>query len=203
MNARSWKNDVFPPSEPTLILRLVLFVLLALMPLSQSVAETLPSPPKVGEVPPQALGKDRKGNVIDLANYRGKVTIVTFWASWCGPCRRELPVLGHFQSVVGSDALEVIAVNFKEPRDDFRAIVQANRKLGLTYVHDRNGDVSDAYGVVALPHMFILDHDGKVAFTHRGYSEEAIPGIVNEILSLLPEEVKKRPPAALGVPGRS
>ena len=158
-------------------------------------------PPARGEVPPQVLGTDNKGSQIDLADYRGKVTIVTFWASWCGPCRKELPVLGHFQKIVGRDALEVIAVNFKEPRNDYRAIVRANRDLGLTFVHDARGTVSDAYGVIALPHMFVLDQDGKVAFTHRGYSEQAIPGMVEEILSLLPEDVRNRRAATVDADG--
>lgn len=158
-------------------------------------AADLPPPPAVGELPPQQLGKDRHGKPIDLADYRGKVTIVTFWASWCGPCRKELPVLGHFQDVVGKDALEVIAVNFKEPHSDFAAVVRANRKLALTYVRDGSGATSDLYGVKSVPHMFILDQEGKVAYTHLGYSERALPGIVEEILSLLPDEVKRRPPS--------
>lgn len=102
-------------------------------------------------------------------------------------------MLGRFQQVVGRDALEVIAVNFKEPRREYNAVVRANRGIDVTWVHDAKGRVSDEYGVESLPNMFILDHDGKVAFTHVGYSEESLPKIIEEILGLLPEEVKSRP----------
>jgi thiol-disulfide isomerase/thioredoxin len=149
--------------------------------------------PKVGEVPPGNLGKAHVGGQsIDLGQYRGKVVIVTFWASWCGPCRKELPVLGHFQKVIGHDALEVIAINLKEPRRDFLGVLRANRDLDLTYVHDAKGVTSEQYGVEVLPNMFVIDREGKVAHVHRGYSEEMLPAFIEEIMALLPAEVLLR-----------
>ncbi|MDR6840913.1 TlpA disulfide reductase family protein [Pseudoxanthomonas sacheonensis] len=160
-------------------------------------AAELKPQPKVGEVPPPMLGKLHGGNTqVNLADYRGKVVIVTFWASWCGPCRRELPVLARFQQVIGHDALEVIAVNFKEPRSDFLNVLRANRKLDMNYVHDGKGIASDEYGVNSLPNMFVIDRDGKIAHVHRGYSEEMLEGFIAEIMDLLPEEVLKRPAGA-------
>ncbi|MCD9027068.1 TlpA family protein disulfide reductase [Luteimonas sp. BDR2-5] len=154
------------------------------------------APPAVGSMPPNTIGKDNAGNPVDLDALHGKVVIVTFWALWCPPCRQELPVLGHFQQVVGRDALEVVAVNFKEPRRDFVNLVRRNRDIDLTWVHDARGTLAAQYGVESLPHMFMLDREGRVAFTHRGYSEAALPGIIDEVLSLLPDEVKARPAAA-------
>lgn len=149
--------------------------------------------PKVGELPPSLLGKAHVGGQpVDLAQYRGKVVIVTFWASWCGPCRRELPVLGHFQKVIGHDALEVIAINMKEPRRDFLGVLRANRDLDLNYIHDAKGVTSDQYGVEALPNMFVIDREGKVAHVHRGYSERMLPSFIEEIMALLPAEVLSR-----------
>ncbi len=149
--------------------------------------------PKVGEIPPSDLGKSHESGLpIDLAQYRGKVVIVTFWASWCGPCRKELPVLGHFQKVIGHDALEVIAINLKEPRRDFLGVLRANRDFNLNYVHDAKGVTSDQYGVQALPNMFVIDREGKVAHVHRGYSERMLPAFIEEIMALLPAEVLSR-----------
>ena len=159
-----------------------------------TVATAGPHPqPKPGEIPPDALGKDREGNEQTVSQHRGKVVIVTFWASWCGPCRRELPVLGQFQRAVGKDALEVIAINVKEPRRDYLGVIRANRDLELTWVHDSSGATAVRYGVQALPNMFIMDREGKVAHVHRGYSEESLPVFIREISDLLPPEVLQRP----------
>jgi thiol-disulfide isomerase/thioredoxin len=165
-----------------------------LLAFAATVASAGPHPqPRSGDVPPDALGKDREGNEQTVSQHRGKVVIVTFWASWCGPCRRELPVLGQFQRAVGKDALEVIAINVKEPRKDYLDVIRANKDLGLTWVHDSSGATSARYGVNALPNMFIIDREGKVAHVHRGYSEESLPVFIREISDLLPPEVLRRP----------
>jgi thiol-disulfide isomerase/thioredoxin len=152
-----------------------------------------PIQPKPGEIPPDELGHSVSGDDITVSGHKGKVVIVTFWASWCGPCRQELPVLGKLQKAVGREHLEVIAVNFKEDQREFRNVLRANKDIALTYVHDRYGAISDRYGVTALPNMFIIDRDGRIAHVHRGYSPQMLEGFVNEMLELLPEEVLKRP----------
>ena len=167
--------------------------LAALLAASSGVqAAEQPQQPGIGEAPPTIGLKDRGGSVIDLAALQGKVVVVTFWASWCGPCRRELPMLGKVQEVVGREHLEVVAVNFKEPRRDFNAVIRANKDLDLTYVHDERGIVSDRYGVTALPNMFIIGQDGLIAQTHRGYSENVLQSFMQELLELLPEEALQR-----------
>ena len=167
--------------------------LAALLAASSGVqAAEQPQQPGLGEAPPTIGLKDRGGSVIDLAALQGKVVVVTFWGSWCGPCRRELPMLGKVQEVVGREHLEVIAVNFKEPRRDFNAVIRANKDLDLTYVHDERGVISDRYGVTALPNMFIIGQDGLIAQTHRGYSENVLQSFMQELLELLPEEALQR-----------
>ena len=161
------------------------------------VALTLAGPaiaaPVRGEPPPDALGRDRSGADVSVSKHRGKVVIVTFWASWCGPCRRELPILGKLRAAVGPEHLEIIAINLKEPRRDFLGVIRGNRDIALTWVHDLNGSIGESYGVNSLPHMFIIDSDGNLAHVHRGYSAEMIDGFVQEMLALLPAEVLAQP----------
>lgn len=149
--------------------------------------------PRPGDIPPDALGVDGDGKPVTVSQHRGKVVIVTFWASWCGPCRRELPMLAHVQKTVGRDHLEVIAINLNEPRRDFAAVVRANRKqFDLTYIHDK-GETADLYGVESVPNMFIIGTDGVVEHTHVGYGEDMLQSFVGEMLDLLPPDVLARP----------
>src|SRR3546814_1714354 len=104
-------------------------------------------------------------------------------------CSSDLKV----QSIVGRDHLEVIAVNFKEDRRDFNAVIRANKDIDLRYIRDPKGRISDSYGVNSLPNMFIVDVDGKVAHVHRGYSEEMIDGFIQAMIALLPPEALAKP----------
>lgn len=151
--------------------------------------------PRPGDIPPDSLGVDRKGNPVTVSQHRGKVVVVTFWASWCPPCRRELPMLANVQSIVGREHMEVVAINVKESRRDFLKVIRANKDIELTYVHDL-GAVSDRYGVSGLPNMFIIDREGRVAHVHRGYSEAVFERFIEEILALLPPEVLAKPATA-------
>jgi thiol-disulfide isomerase/thioredoxin len=141
----------------------------------------------VGDVPPDAFGKDESGNPIRLADLRGKVVIVSFWASWCGYCRKELPVLEGIQKTVGKSRIEVIAVNSREDRHTYRALLRQLRKYEFTMTSDSDGVISDAYGVSGIPHLLMIGKDGIVGHVYRGYSEESLPDIVADLNALLAE----------------
>lgn len=149
--------------------------------------------PKSGEIPPDNLGRDVRGQPVTVSQHKGKVVIVTFWASWCGPCRHELPILGKLQKAVGREHLEVVAVNYREDKRELRSLIRAHRDIDLTYVHDATGAISDRYGVRTLPNMFVIDREGRVAHVHRGYSEKMLDKFIQEMLALLPPEVLARP----------
>ena len=143
----------------------------------------------VNDIPPSYLGTDREGNEVKLDDKIGKVVVVTFWASWCPPCLKEIPILDAIQKQVGKDQLEVIAVNFKEDRRRYRKLIKKMTEVSVTMTHDKRGSISQKFGVNAIPHMFMVDKTGKVAHVHLGYDETMLNQIVDELNTLLEQQI--------------
>jgi thiol-disulfide isomerase/thioredoxin len=156
--------------------------------------------PEIGEVPPDYLGKTPKGEEIRISEHRGKVLVVTFWASWCPHCRRQFPVLDALQQHIDPSRLRVVVVNFKEDTSTYRAVLRQARDSAVTWTHDRSGVVSDAYGVNSVPHTFIIDKAGLVANVRRGYSAESNVELGAVLDELLAEPAPKQDPPADAVP---
>lgn len=141
--------------------------------------------PEVGDIPPNYVGRDTDNKKLDLKEMRGKVVVLSFWASWCAPCRKEIPILDSIQAQVGKDHLEVIAINYGEDRRFYKRLVSKMKNAHLTFSHDRRLAVSRRYGIDSLPNLFIINREGTVAFHHVGYDERMLPQLVSEINSVL------------------
>lgn len=140
----------------------------------------------IGDVPPDALGKDRNGEQVHVSDYRGKVVVLTFWASWCSYCREELPLLENMQRRVGKDRITVVAVNTDKERKDYLALRRGMTDFELTMTADeRTLGIAKEYDVTGLPHMLMIDKSGRVSAVHVGYSKQMLPRIVDEINALL------------------
>ena len=140
---------------------------------------------KVGDVPPDAFGKSSTGDVIHLPDYRGRIVVISFWATWCGPCRKELPMLVNLQKHATREKLVVLSVNWRQDYREFLQVKRAFKNLAteITLISDEYGRVGDAYNVEAIPHMIIVGRDGRIAAIHVGYSEDDVPLLVEEINS--------------------
>jgi thiol-disulfide isomerase/thioredoxin len=138
------------------------------------------SEPAIGDMPPDVeLGVTSSGKSVKPGDYLGRVVVVTFWASWCGPCRKELPILESVQEQ-GNGQVQVIAVNIEDPKT-FRNAARVLKDQRMQLANDRNGVGQRAYHVKGIPHMMLIGRDGHILDVREGYAEAAIPGIVDEI----------------------
>ena len=139
-----------------------------------------------GESPPDELGVDRNKQEVRVSDYRGKIVVLTFWASWCGYCLKELPILENVQRKIGKERIAIVAINSDKDRSEYLAMRRRMKDFTMTMTEDRRDrSIAARYGVTGYPHLVMLDKEGLVAFTHHGYSENSLPAIVGEINSLL------------------
>lgn len=135
----------------------------------------------VGDLPPEKLGWAVSGERVNLSAYRGRVVIVSFWASWCPPCRKEMSALMALQRNVSRNELVVLAVNWQESHERFVYIKKILKDVDLTLISDESGHLGRQYDVDSIPHMVMIGRDGRIAAIHLGYGEDEIPQLVEEI----------------------
>jgi cytochrome c biogenesis protein CcmG, thiol:disulfide interchange protein DsbE len=124
------------------------------------------------------------GAAASLSDYRGKVVVLNFWASWCAPCRDESPLLQRWHTRIHSRGGTVLGVNVLDVRSDARAFVD---EYGLTYpiLRDGSNDSGEAFGVVGYPETFVIDRRGRIAAVTRGPVNEA--DLRRQVLPVLDE----------------
>jgi peroxiredoxin len=125
--------------------------------------------PAVGKPAPAFNLAALDGHRVSLADYRGHHVIVTFWASWCGPCRMEMPLLTTFYKrghELKAD-FEILAISVDSVRED---AVQAAAELKVPFpvLLDLDEKVSGPYGVEAIPTILVIDPQGNVGYAHTG-----------------------------------
>ena len=142
-------------------------------------------PLQVGDIPFDILGKGADGSEIKVSDFKGKVVIVSFWASWCGPCRKELPVISGIQKKATTEKLQVISINIDDDRKIFNSLVEAFGETPMKLVYDYKKKTYKKYGVEGIPHMVIINSEGVISAIHVGYGESQLPELVEEINEVL------------------
>lgn len=124
----------------------------------------------VGQTAPDFTLRSNAGDNKKLSELRGRVVLINFWASWCGPCTQELPKLDELKDLHGDDGFELLTVNIDEEPEKAMKLMN---KLGvdLTVLFDEEKKVSKKYEIDAMPMTIILDRGGEVRYIHRGYKE--------------------------------
>jgi peroxiredoxin len=118
-------------------------------------------PPLIGSPAPEVILKNLQGQEVKLSDFRGKVVLVNFWATWCKPCKEEMPAMQASYDKLRDEGLVVLAVNELE---DTEKVAEHIKTHGHTFpvVMDRQNRVANRYGVVGLPASFLIDRQGIV-----------------------------------------
>jgi peroxiredoxin len=124
--------------------------------------------PVSGEESPDFTLKSRDGGNIKLSEQRGNIVLINFWASWCGPCREELPAFEALYQEYQDLGVEILAINVDDEAEKANVLLQ-DIEVSFPVLFDTSGEVSELYDVSAMPTTVIVDRDGNVRVLHPGY----------------------------------
>jgi len=122
---------------------------------------------------------------VNLEDYRGKVVLVDFWASWCTPCIRSFPWMDEMVEKYGEKGFVVIAINMDQESILATKFLQRYPNK-LTIAFDPQGVIAEQYEIMGLPNSFILNKKGEIVYKHIGFRLAELDKYEAEILSLLP-----------------
>ncbi len=142
-------------------------------------AESLPAPYFASVTP--------EGKKLSIDDLKGKLVILNFWATWCPPCRLEMPSMEKIYREFKGEGLEVVAINFMERPEPIKSFLKEN-DLTFTVLMDRAGEISQSYGVRALPVTFLIGRRGNILARSIGYKDWHNKKTREFISSLLKDE---------------
>lgn len=134
------------------------------------------SPKTVGKdwqrIDPQVAAADftlpqLAGDPVSLSDYRGRVVVMEFWATWCGPCRFSLPSLEVIYKKFRDRGVSVLLINAGESPDEIRKWAQ--QRYTAPMLLDRDGEAAQRFNVQGIPRLFIVDQEGRLVYAHEGY----------------------------------
>ena len=154
--------------------------------LSVFAASSLASSGLEGQQAPDFALKSSTGENLRLSEYRGDVVMINFWATWCGPCRQEMPLLDELYTRYERVGFNLLGVNID---DDSRRAMQMVDELGVSFpvLFDARKEVSKLYEVDAMPVTVLVDREGNVRHVHHGYKPGYEEKYLDEVRSLLRE----------------
>jgi thiol-disulfide isomerase/thioredoxin len=140
--------------------------------------------PTIGNIAPELTVKDLNGKTVSLSDYRGKVILLEFWATWCPPCVELIPVLEELYNKYKTKGFVILSIASEDEGEE--AVKTFVKEIGLTYpVFIANGDTIRNYGISGIPISFLIDKDGRIVNKHVGYTPDIKQELLTEIKQLL------------------
>ncbi len=155
----------------------VLLILAIYTPLHETLVQ-------VGDRAPEFSIKADDGRTYTQADFGGKLLILNFWATWCPPCREELPSLDALQRTLGSRGLVVLAVSVDKDPKVYHDFLAAN-KVAVTTARDPGQEINREYGTVQFPESYIIDRNGKVVLKIISSTNWMDERMINNVQSML------------------
>jgi len=153
--------------------------------MATAIAGTPELKPYTGNIKhPALILNDLKGKTHDLSQYKNQVVLVQFWATYCAPCRKEMPSMNRLQNKLKGKNFKILAVDMAEETDDVLAFVK-EVKPEFTILLDTDGTYIQQWKVFAAPANFIIGKDGKIKYTLYGGVEWDSDTIVKQLTELM------------------
>jgi thiol-disulfide isomerase/thioredoxin len=137
---------------------------------------------------PDFEAKTSDGKDIKLSDYAGKVVLIDFWASWCPPCREEMPELIKFYKKHNDPQFQLIAINIDNNTENMNHFLEKLfPKPSFPIVVDNNQKIPSLFDIEAMPTTIFIDKKGKVRFRHDGFKDSYVDDFNSELTQLLKE----------------
>ncbi len=162
------------------------FLLAALLAAAAAAAGAQDLRPWTGGATPALSLRDLEGKPHRLEDYRGKVVLINFWATWCGPCREEMPSINRLRASLAGQPFAVLAVNLAEPEARIRRFLE-QVPLDFPVLLDRDTAVAKAWQARILPASYVVGPDGKIRLSYLGELDWSRESVRRGIMELLPK----------------
>jgi thiol-disulfide isomerase/thioredoxin len=127
-----------------------------------------------------AFSLPTRNGTVAVDSLRGRVVLLDFWASWCGPCRQSFPWMAELRERLAPRGLEIVAVDLDKNREQADAFLD-RYPAAFTVAFDPKGATAQAYGVRAMPTSLLIGRDGKVVQIHAGFDPRTAASFAHEI----------------------
>jgi cytochrome c biogenesis protein CcmG/thiol:disulfide interchange protein DsbE len=124
---------------------------------------------QVGVPVPEIHVESLAGKDLGIDDFRGKVVLLDVWASWCAPCKQELPMLDDMARRLHGDGVEVIAVSIDQERANLVKFLRARSHWALTIAHDPKGAIADRLAPEKMPTSYVIDRQGVIRYVNSGF----------------------------------
>ena len=181
INPKSLSTEAFPRAKYLILV--FMFFLLSACTSGQNTDTIAASTPKVGDFAPQFLLKLFGGKEIKLTDFKGSPVLMNFWASWCGPCRKEAPELERVYKKYKDKGVVFIGITVSDWKEKSLEYI---KEFGITFLNgaDETGKIAEEYKIYGVPKTFVIDKEGRINYERMG-------GVTEDELSKEIERVLK------------